>query len=242
MIMERYVLIGLDGSGKSSNIDKLKQDPLFRNYSFVWVRWEPKLLRPLYRIIHKKTNRENADTRESQNHTPQDERAKAGAAYSQKQSLKKRIFSNRFFGKVWMLLALTDYWLQFHRKVSRVKKKGCPIVFDRYYFDLFVDQGLNIGYSPEQILRTIRRHAFLFPKIDKVIYIRVAPEICFARKQDIPNMDYLTSRYAVYELLSREAGWVTVDGEKPLEAVYASVKDHILITKSCAVENESVCA
>ena len=33
---KRIALIGLDGSGKSANIDKMKQDPDYSRYKFVW--------------------------------------------------------------------------------------------------------------------------------------------------------------------------------------------------------------
>lgn len=227
--MERYVLIGLDGSGKSANLNKMKQDPLFDGFQFAWVRWEPKLLRPLYRIIHKRTSKKppSATNPAQTAHTPNDTNELA-ERYSRTQQLKKRIFSSRLVARLWIAAALADYLIQFHLKYKQLEKGGGNIVFDRYYFDLFVDQGLNAGYTPERIAQDIGRYAFLFPKIKKVIYIRVDPAVCLARKNDIPDMDYLLRRYAVYELLSQTFGWLTVDGEKSLEEVYATIRSAIL--------------
>ena len=214
--MKRYALMGLDGSGKSTILELLKQDPRFGGFSFVWVRWEPKLLKPLYRRLHgKKAERS-------------EERPTAAARYGEKQQLKKRIFSDPLVGRLWLLAALFDYWLQFYKKYRPLHKSGKHIIFDRYYFDLFLDQGLNIGLTPEQIVKVIRRNAVLFPDIQKVIYIRVSPAVCFARKDDIPAMEYLNARFEVYELLNRELGWIAVNGEEPLEVVYRLVSATIL--------------
>ena len=38
---KRVALIGLDGSGKSANIEKMKRDSDYSDYNFLWVRWKP---------------------------------------------------------------------------------------------------------------------------------------------------------------------------------------------------------
>lgn len=43
---KRVALIGLDGSGKSANIEKMKLDSDYSDYNFLWVRWKPTLLKP----------------------------------------------------------------------------------------------------------------------------------------------------------------------------------------------------
>lgn len=43
---KRVALIGLDGSGKSANIEKMKRDSDYSDYNFLWVRWKPTLLKP----------------------------------------------------------------------------------------------------------------------------------------------------------------------------------------------------
>ena len=90
------------------------------------------------------------------------------------------------------------------------------------------------GYSPEKIRQEIGKHKFLFPKIDYFVYIRVSPETCYMRKNDIPNMDYLNRRYAVYECLSEEDNWIIVNGETTFSEVNSRIKGIILrLTEHC---------
>ena len=226
--MKRYVLIGLDGSGKSANLNRMKQDPLFDGFRFAWVRWEPKLLLPMRRLLRKRAAMPAPAKDAKASDAAPNTADNAAAFYRRKLQLKKKIFSCPLVGKLWMGAALIDYLPQFYRKYNQMKRSDGNIIFDRYYFDLFVDQGLNIGYSPQRIADTIHRYRFLFPKATRVIYIRATPAVCFSRKEDIPDMDYLERRYAVYELLHQQNQWTAVDAEAPLEEVYRSIRTSIL--------------
>ena len=215
---KRVALIGLDGSGKSANLDRMKGDVDYGEYQFLWVRWEPKLLGPAYWLLSKKIKK--ADTVNKQGNI--------SAEYGAKSSIKGRIFKSVIVRKIWMLLALTDYLLQFYRKTVKLLIKRKSVVFDRFFLDLFVDQGINFGYSPEKIETEIKKYQMLFPEIDQYIYIRVSPEICYERKDDIPNMEYLSKRYKIYERLCNNAKWSVVDGEVPFEQVYSDIKEQVL--------------
>lgn len=227
---KRIALIGLDGSGKSANIDKMKMDQDYVDYKFVWVRWKPAILKPAYWLMEKKVSKRNRDIDKSVevDGKSSENQAEMNADYNTKSGLKGKIFRNPIIRNVWMFLALIDYFFQFHVKVLPLVIAGKNIIFDRFFLDLFVDQGINFGYSPEKIREEIRKHKFLFPKIDEYIYIRVSPETCYRRKNDIPNMDYLNRRYEIYECLVNEKAWIAVDGELPFEEVNAQIKKKIL--------------
>lgn len=227
---KRIALIGLDGSGKSANIDKMKQDSDYSQFKFVWVRWKPTLLKLAYILMEKKVSETNKDV---DKHVQIDgksgeKQVELDADYNAKSRLKEKIFRNPIARGIWISLALIDYFFQFHVKVLPLVLSGKDIIFDRFYLDLFVDQGINFGYSPEKIGQEIRKYRFLFPKIDSFVYICVSPETCYKRKNDIPNMDYLNKRYSIYEYLSKQKEWVAVDGELPLKEVNARIKDVIL--------------
>lgn len=215
----KVALVGLDGCGKSTNIDRMKQDEDFQGFGFLWVRWEPTLLAPAYWILNRKV-------RKKENH--EDQRQQLNGEYGQKSKVKGRVFRNPIVRHIWLFLAVLDYFLQFYVKTFHVLIQGKPIVFDRFYLDLFVDQGISFGYTPEQIAKLVKRNRWLFPKVNQTLYIKVDPEVCYNRKNDIPNMDYLVKRYEVYEAFAREFCWVVIDGEEPLESVYAKIKEQIL--------------
>lgn len=225
----RIALIGLDGSGKSANIDRMKKDPDYRLFDFLWVRWKPTLLKPAYLIMQGKVNKskEIASAR-SENQKRSEEQQKLNADYNKKSSLKSKVFKNPVVRRLWIFAATFDYFFQFYFKTVKYLIKRKNIIFDRFYLDLYVDQGINFNYSPAQIEKEISRHKKLFPSIDKVVYIRVSPETCYKRKDDIPNMDYLEKRFEIYEHLARKHKWKAVDGEQPFDTVYSDIKKIIL--------------
>ena len=157
-----------------------------------------------------------------------EKQAGLNADYNTKAGLKKKIFGNPMVRGIWMFLALVDYFFQFYFKVLPHVLTGKNIIFDRFYLDLFVDQGINFDYSSDKIRKEIQKYRFLFPQMDRYIYIRVSPETCYKRKNDIPNMEYLNRRYGIYECLSNGGRWITIDGELPFEKVNSQIKKVIL--------------
>lgn len=224
---KKIALIGLDGSGKSANIEKMRCDSDLQDFSFLWVRWKPFLLKPAYLLVNRKVN---VEVKRSGKNSSADFSAQKDqqAVYRAKSNMKEKLFHNKRVQRCWLILALLDYLLQFYVKSAGILLTGKNVIFDRYYVDLFVDQGINFGYHPEQIAGEIQKYEKLFPRQTKMIYIRVSPEICYQRKTDIPDMGYLEKRYAIYEYLSHTKNWRVVDGEQPFEKVYRTIKLQIL--------------
>lgn len=229
---KRIALIGLDGSGKSANIEKMKMDEDYTNYIFIWVRWKPKLLKPAYWLLSRNIKSKSCSfsnvLTSSMSLKNTLNQAKLNSDYNAKASMKVKIFKNPIIRNIWMTLAIMDYFIQFQAKTIGLVLRKQNIIFDRFYLDLFVDQGINFGYTPAQIEKEIMKFQWLFPKIDQIIYIRVSPETCFKRKDDIPNMDYLLKRYDIYEHLSKGSIWTTVDGEKTFKTVGRDIKKMVL--------------
>lgn len=227
---KKIALIGLDGSGKSANISKMKIDTDYSGYQFVWVRWKPTLLKPIYWLMEKRISNKNKhiDKNIKVDGKSGEKQVELDADYNAKAGLKEKIFGNAIVRNIWMSIALIDYFFQFYIKVLPMVISGKNIIFDRFFLDLFVDQGINFGYKPEKIYEEIQKYKFLFPRIDRYIYIHVSPETCYKRKDDIPNMDYLNRRYEIYEYMSRGKEWINVDGELTFEEVNAQIKKVIL--------------
>ncbi|MBR4260889.1 MAG: hypothetical protein IKQ33_02910 [Clostridia bacterium] len=220
----KVALIGLDGSGKSANINLMKKDNDYKDFDFLWVRWQPSVTLLIYKLKHRK---DVVDVRKS-DESGKRKQNKLSKEYSKKASIKGKIFKVPLVKKIWMAYAICDYKKQFIRKTQGALLANKNIVFDRYYLDLFIDQGINFGYTPQQIYAEISKYKNSFPKMDKVVYINVAPEVCFARKDDIPSMDYLLRRYEIYKYISEKENWIVINGELDLNSVYAEIKKVIL--------------
>lgn len=220
----KIALIGLDGSGKSANINLMKSDPEYKGFEFLWVRWQPSITVMFYKIRHRNDTvgaRNNSESGKKKQKTLE-------GKYQRKKGIKKILFGMGITRKLWFFYAIGDYKRQFHNKTQQLIANGSNIIFDRYYLDLFIDQGINFGYSPEKIFQEIEKYKAEFPVMDKIIYIKVSPDVCFARKDDIPNMEYLSRRYEIYEYIAKKQNWYVIDGEKELPVVYDNIKSIIL--------------
>lgn len=220
----KIALIGLDGSGKSANINLMKSDPEYKGFEFLWVRWQPSITVMFYKIRHRNDTvgaRNNSESGKKKQKTLE-------GKYQRKKGIKKILFGMGITRKLWFFYAIGDYKRQFHNKTQQLIANGSNIIFDRYYLDLFIDQGINFGYSPEKIFQEIEKYKAEFPVMDKIIYIKVSPDVCFARKDDIPNMEYLSRRYEIYEYIAKKQNWYVIDGEKELPVVYDNIKLIIL--------------
>lgn len=208
--MSFVALLGIDGCGKSTILDLMQEDLNFKDYHFVWVRWKPYFLKPLYKLVNKgKMTSNNQDELNSE--------------YIRKSSIKSKLFKSNVVKKTWLKMAYFDYKYTFKKKTKKLKKSG-NIVFDRYYYDLFIDQGINFKLNNEQIYNLIKKYEKKFLHLDKVLYIRVTPETSFARKNDIPNMEYLNKRFEIYEYLAEKMNWQVINAEQELHDEY----DYIL--------------
>lgn len=206
----RIALLGIDGSGKSTHLNRMKSDSVFADFDFIWLRYSPKLLKPLYSLLKKK---------EKKNGVSGDLKKE----YKGRTDKKKKIFKNPFIRFLWRNLTLIDYFFQVRIRTFKTRLKKKNVIFDRYYPDLFIDLGANFGYPPEKTVKYIKRKRKLFPKADGYVYIRALPETCIARKDDIPSLKYLEDRFAVYEILKSDENFYTVDGEKTADEVYENV-------------------
>ncbi len=222
----KVALIGLDGSGKSANINLMKKDNDYKEFKFLWVRWQPSITLWIKKLKHKHS--EVSTGPRTYDVEGQKKQASLVKEYQNKSKVKNILFGNEFIRRIWMGYAIKDYRKQFYKKTQGILSDNSNVIFDRYYLDLFVDQGINFGYSPEKVYSEIFKYKDYFPTMDRIIYINVSPDVCFSRKDDIPNMQYLQKRFDIYNYMAKKDNWLIVDGEKPLEEVYQTIKNAII--------------
>lgn len=129
----------------------------------------------------------------------------------------------RLYALVWMLDYVAGTWLRLLPHLGR----GRVLLLDRYVLDQVVNVADSTRLADAQLVRLARWMRRLLPAPAAYVYIDLPVEAAFARKDDIPSLEYLAERRRRYLLLSGPFGFRMVDGLQPPGRVLADVLDAI---------------
>jgi len=117
------------------------------------------------------------------------------------------------------------YWTEFmaaHATIRRAKSKGHLIIYDRYFFEYFI----QIGYRriSRGLLRILVK---LVPQPDLVVYLRNSPAVIRRRKAELTEDVIRYQSQMCERVIADHANGVVVDTDKPIDSVVEEVVDHI---------------
>jgi thymidylate kinase len=196
------VLVGLDGSGKTTVARKLCGLAAMRE-RFTEVRyfhWLPSLSKP--------TEFPLPDPK------PVPRKPKLQPNLWRSAISIQRLFKN-------IVLSNLAYWLHFGWRFRR----SALLLTDRYYYNYFLDPASVRYYGPDSVLNWARR---FFPKPDVVIVFQTSPEILRSRKQELSEEEILRQNQLLRALDFRARQTFTVDASLPVPHVTAAVMNAIL--------------
>jgi glycosyltransferase involved in cell wall biosynthesis len=225
--MNRIVtVVGIDGSGKSTLSDRLVDRLIIRGHRAerVWFGAESKLMsapRAFLKLFWKGQGSEPAAAAGIVR-TSSDNGYRAEIA-------RKNELAARFpiAARIYVVLALADYRMQISAKLWRHRKLDV-IVADRYLFDVVVNIGLTLGWTPAKVVSLAQRQLAKFPTPQARIFLRVEPEVSLSRKNDIPDIDYLRLRLRYYDAIATAFGFNVLDGTSPIETNADKLLDFVL--------------
>ncbi|MFH1220465.1 MAG: hypothetical protein V1694_08425 [Candidatus Eisenbacteria bacterium] len=236
------VLMGLDGSGKSTQAQILAN--WLREQSIVtevvWMRGESYLTLPLLKIAKallrapKGTKRGGAVGEAAPAGGVAGAEAAGGRAgddavrdhYTKYVRSKRSLFKNRLVRAIWRNLVLFDFFITFKVAFAKLPKDARVVILDRYVYDSLIDIDSGFGSGGAEVRRLLRSRLIrFFPRPDKVVLIEIAPDIAMRRKDDIPSMEYLEERHGLYRMIAGEVKGTIVDGSRSIDEVRASIID-----------------
>lgn len=127
---------------------------------------------------------------------------------------KKRAMGNPLLRGIYTLAILADYYVQIWLKLLPHLPSRRVVVADRYLYDTVIsDLAVHLGYSAERTAEAIALGMLLLPRPWLTILLDVPEEVAFARKDDVPHIDYLRERRGWYALLRGRPEVRQFDGE-----------------------------
>lgn len=144
---------------------------------------------------------------------------------------KKQTMRNPLLAMIYTVAILLDYYLQIWLKLLPHLFTTRIILSDRYLYDTVIsDLVVHLNYSQEETERAIEWGMKFLPRPMRTILIDVPEEVAFARKDDVPHVDYLRERRKWYLTLQKRAEVKRFNGEeapqKLVEALLADVAAH----------------
>ncbi len=210
-------ITGIDGSGKSSLALNLcrRLEAQGLPARVVHAYHEPRLLRPakqLARLLFlKKTD------------------ALAGyAVYRRRkaQASSQHPALSRLYGGLW----LCDYSLQALFSVSLPALQPGILILDRYIYDTLINQAVTLNWPHSQLERAAAAWLRIYPTPQRVFLVDLPEEAAFARKTDIPSLEYLRERRGRYRALAQSCAFTVLDGLQAPDALLNNALEYLTIS------------
>lgn len=207
--MRILYILGTDGAGKTTLAKRLAEELKPQGGVYLYCQVTPLLLGPFRwlgaRLFMRKT----------------DQFKDYDAYRERKRELgRKRRRLARLYALAWYL----DFLLQAWPRITWARWRARPVVMDRYYLDMVVNQGVLQDNDADGMRRDARLLERFLPRATQHLFLDVSEETAFARKDDIQSVTYLRERKDRYRQLAPHYGFVMVDANQPADAVLAAVR------------------
>lgn len=211
-----FCFIGTDGSGKStaSKIFLKMLENSGRKCHSVWGAYDLWLLRPVITTAKKIFLRNPSPYKNYGEYSKELKKA----------SKKKRLLH------IYKVLVFCEYWVELLVKVRFPLWQGRTVICDRYVFDTVINIASNLDLSLGEFGAMLNRWMSFFPEPELVIYASVPPEISVARKNDIPDIEYVIKRFYYYKAISRFWPVVEIDGTLPIPEIEKKLEELYRVT------------
>jgi thymidylate kinase len=200
---------GVDGSGKSTQVDLLEKSLEKINLRVLRIRsrWRPVLSLPLL-VVMKRLGYARIH--------------RAGGVYI----VETRLPSRGGLTSLWCFLTQVENIVKTGVKLVFPLVLGRTVICDRYALDMAVD-GMAGLHDPAYRTRLGFQLLRLLPKPDFAFFMDIDPEVAFRRKPDLPSLDDYVERLGLYRELSSRWGVNIVNARVSPDAIHSKIWQRI---------------
>jgi len=111
---------------------------------------------------------------------------------------------------------IADYALGYLLRIRPAMLRTRLVVFDRYFYDLLVDNKRVRYGGPTWLLRFAAR---LIPRPELVLLLDASPEVLWSRKQEVPFEEVVRQQMSFRKLIEQLPSAVVINASQPLPGV-----------------------
>jgi thymidylate kinase len=219
--MKLVCITGIDGTGKSTLARNTVAELQRQGYpaAYIYGRTYPVISRALMALGRLTMLRGKDQWRDYR-------------AYS---ASKKRRMRSPLLAAIYTMAILVDYYVQIWLKLLPHLFSGRVVIADRYLYDTVIsDLAVHLSYSVEQTAQAIEQGLKLLPMPVLTVLLDAREEVAFARKDDVPHIDYLRERRDQYLMLMARYEVKAFNGEAAPEALVQALASEIKMYESNA--------
>jgi dTMP kinase len=230
-------LLGIDGSGKSTQAQRLVAQLNAMGYTatYVWGGRRGLLTASLVRCGKVYLSAPAQPVASSMTTNPEYRAYVRGT---------QQLFKRGGLRDLWRQITLMEHLLEIWWYVARPLAQGRIVVCDRYLYDSLVNQAVLFDSAPVEIYRQLDHPLLsLVPRPALGFWLDTPPEVALRRKTDVYDIQQLELRAPLYGRIASVLGFQPLDSTLPAarlgDVIWSSVSLHLGYSRMPAFEHLS---
>ena len=214
----------MDGSGKSTQINLLKESQIDKKVKVMWARggYTPffKAIKRLIKLIISLFINKSAKN--------------TNVNLNKKKKLRSRLFQNDLFVRIWLLISIFDLGIYLIIYSRYLRLRGFLVISDRCHVDTQIDFTLRFKkqFNPNGFIW--RLFVAIVPNPDIAYLCLISPKASIERskmKNDkyTDSYQHLENRHSLYKTLPLKTDWHwhELNCTNPIEEIHLEIKNQI---------------